>query len=190
MTSHIVLFNPGKALFNFQMELFFYILFHLIRIFSDSHKVYTERQKTCPVRCLFCLSDLRKRRKKICCKWGKVLLCSLLTFHLTKIGQKFCFLSAWKKISFGATKWSYPLASSAPDMLSLAFILCMFILWQLDKWHGSISAATCYHWTPPLNKSHSFMLLGPILLQLPSTDVLLWKERKKKALLFFFPVTS
>lgn len=74
----MVLLNPGKALFNFQMGLFFYFLFHLIRIFSDSHKVYTERQK--PVLWDICsASDLRKRSKKtqICCKWGKVLLCNL-----------------------------------------------------------------------------------------------------------------
>lgn len=98
----------------------------------------------------------------------------------TKIGQEFCFLSVWIKISSGAMKWNYLLASSAPDTLRLAFICCVFILWQSDKWHGSISASTCYHWTPPLNKSHSLMLLGPISLHLPSTDV-------PPALLFFFP---
>lgn len=61
----MVLLNPRKALFNFQIELFFYFLFHLIGIFNDSHKVYIERQKSCPERWLFCLTqgDLRKRRK-------------------------------------------------------------------------------------------------------------------------------
>lgn len=81
------------------------------------------------------------------------------------------FLSVWIKINSGATKWNYPPASSAPDVLRLAFIRWVFILWQPDKRHGPPSAPTHLHWTPPLNSNPSLTLLAIILLHLQPRGV-------------------
>lgn len=184
-----------KSTFQLPNKAFFYFLFHLIRIFPDSHKVYIERQKNLSCE-MFVLpdsgwSEKKKKKSQISCKWGKVSLCSVeisitIIIHfpsLQKLVRNSAFSQSGKKISSGTTKWNYVVASSAPDVLRLAFICCVFILWQPDKLPGSTSASTRYHWTRPLNKSCFPMLLGPILLHLQSTDV-------PPALLFFFPVTG